>query len=124
MAGELILVIDDRELNLKLLRIVLERRGYRVTGAASAREARACVRAERPRLILMDVDLPDTDGLQLTREFKADPDLGGVPIVAVTARAMKGDQELSLAAGCDGYMSNPIEKNALLALVARCLSGG
>ena len=117
----LILVVDAHELNVKLLRYILERNGHRVIAAADAREARQSVRAVKPDLVLMDVRLPDIDGLQLTREFKADPELAAVPIIAVTSRAMNGDDESILAAGCDAYMSKPIDQHALLALVARHL---
>ena len=117
----LILVVDDHDLNVKLLRVILERRGYRVNAAADAREARQSARAKRPDLVLMDVQLPDTDGLRLTREFKCDPQLRAVPIIAVTSHAMKGDDERILAAGCDAYVSKPIDRDALLALIERYL---
>jgi two-component system cell cycle response regulator DivK len=122
--GELILVVDDHELNVKLLRVLLERRGHRVHAAGNAREARASVRAHKPSLILMDIQLPNTNGIELTQEFKADPDLRDIPIIAVTSRAMIGDEQAILAAGCDAYVSKPIEKNTLLALVARYLHLG
>jgi CheY-like chemotaxis protein len=109
VAGECILVIDDNEMNLKLLRWLLEKHGYAVRTAGDARSARESVRALRPQLVLMDIQLPDVDGLQLTREFKADPALKDVPIVAVTSYAMKGDREKSLQAGCDGYITKPID---------------
>jgi CheY-like chemotaxis protein len=109
LPGEPILVVDDNELNLKLLRWLLEKRGYVVHTAADAHAARTSVRALRPRLVLMDIQLPDIDGLQLTREFKADPDLRHIPVVAVTSYAMKGDREKSLEAGCDGYITKPID---------------
>src|SRR5438093_9298465 len=88
VAGEVILVVDDNELNVKLLRYILEKRGYAVRTAGSAAEARASVRADHPRLVLMDVQMPEVDGLTLTREFKADPDLRGIPVIAVTSHAM------------------------------------
>jgi two-component system cell cycle response regulator DivK len=121
VAGELILVVDDHELNVSLLRFILEHRGYRVNAAANAQQARASVRATRPDLILMDVRLPGTNGLQLTQEFKADPDLRAIPIIAVTSHAMKGDDERIIAAGCDAYVSKPIDKPLLLALIERYL---
>jgi len=109
MAKESILIVDDNEMNLKLLRWLLEKNGYEVHTAGDAKTARASVRAVRPRLVLMDIQLPDIDGLQLTREFKADPDLRDIPVVAVTSYAMKGDRQKSVDAGCDGYITKPID---------------
>src|SRR3979490_2266940 len=109
MANESILIVDDNEMNVKLLRWVLEKNGYQVHAAGDAKTARATIRAVRPRLVLMDIQLPDIDGLQLTREFKADPELRDIPVVAVTSYAMKGDRQKSLDAGCDGYITKPID---------------
>jgi len=109
MAKESILIVDDNEMNVKLLRWVLEKNGYEVHTAGDAKTARASVRAVRPRLVLMDIQLPDIDGLQLTREFKADPELRDIPVVAVTSYAMKGDRQKSLDAGCEGYITKPID---------------
>jgi CheY-like chemotaxis protein len=101
--------VDDNEMNVKLLRWLLEKNGYDVHTAGDAKTARVSVRAVRPDLVLMDIQLPDVDGLQLTREFKADPELRHIPVVAVTSYAMKGDRERSLDAGCDGYITKPID---------------
>lgn len=109
MAGESVLIVDDNEMNVKLLRWLLQKNGYVVHTASDARSARDVVRAVRPRLVLMDIQLPDIDGLQLTREFKADPELKEIPVVAVTSYAMKGDRQKSLDAGCDGYITKPID---------------
>lgn len=109
MAGESILIVDDNEMNLKLLRWLLQKNGYVVHTASDARSARDSIRAVRPRLVLMDIQLPDVDGLHLTREFKADPELKDIPVVAVTSYAMKGDRQKSLDAGCDGYITKPID---------------
>ena len=109
MPKERILIVDDNELNLKLLRWLLEKNGYEVHTAGDAKTARVSVRAVRPRLVLMDIQLPDIDGLQLTREFKTDPELRDIPVVAVTSYAMKGDRQKSLDAGCDGYITKPID---------------
>jgi len=109
MAKESILVVDDNEMNVKLLRWLLEKNGYEVHTAADAKTARVSVRAVHPRLVLMDIQLPDIDGLQLTREFKADPELRDIPVVAVTSYAMKGDRQKSIEAGCDGYITKPID---------------
>jgi len=109
MPKERILIVDDNELNLKLLRWLLEKNGYEVHTAGDAKTARVSVRAVRPRLVLMDIQLPDIDGLQLTREFKTDPELRDIPVVAVTSYAMKGDRQKSIDAGCDGFITKPID---------------
>lgn len=109
MAGDPILIVDDNEANLKLLRWLLEKKGYEVHTACDARTARDRIRALRPALVLMDIQLPDVDGLQLTREFKADSALRDIPVVAVTSYAMKGDQQKTIDAGCDGYITKPID---------------
>lgn len=121
MPGELILIVDDNEMNLKLLQMLLVRRGYQVETASGGEEARARVRELRPRLVLMDVQLPEVDGLQLTREIKQDPELRHIPVVAVTSYAMKGDREKALAAGCDGYITKPIDTRAMRLEVERHL---
>jgi CheY-like chemotaxis protein len=123
MAGEPILIIDDNLANLKLARVLLTGEGYDVRTATDAREALAALEGFRPRLIFMDVQLPGMDGLELTRRLKADPATRDIIIVALTAYAMKGDEERALRAGCDGYIPKPIETRTLPALVARCLSG-
>ncbi len=109
MAGECILIVDDNEMNVKLLRWLLEKHGYIVHTACDAQTARTAVRAVHPQLVLMDIQLPDVDGPQPTREFKADPELREIPIVAVTSYAMKGDRQRTLDAGCDGYITKPID---------------
>ncbi|HUJ29621.1 MAG TPA: response regulator [Myxococcales bacterium] len=121
MAGETILIVDDNETNLRLLRMLLLRRGYDVHTAAGGEEARARVRAVRPAMVLMDLQLPEVDGLQLTREIKADPELRETIVVAVTSYAMKGDREKALAAGCDGYVTKPIDTRALPQEIAQRL---
>ncbi|HEV8577954.1 MAG TPA: response regulator [Thermoanaerobaculia bacterium] len=109
MAGETILIVDDNPANLKLARVVLTSQGYDVHTAADAEEALDALRSFTPRLILMDIQLPGMDGLELTRRLKADPDLRGMVIVGLTAYAMKGDEDRVLAAGCDGYIAKPID---------------
>lgn len=112
-ARECILLVDDNDMNLKLLRWLLQKHGYAVHTACDAPSARDSVHAARPHLVLMDTQLPDVDGLQLTREFKADPALKNIPIVAVTSYAMKGDREKSVDAGCDGYITKPNDTQQL-----------
>jgi two-component system, cell cycle response regulator DivK len=113
MAGEPILVVDDNPLNLKLTRILLAGEGYQVRTAVDAREALEELRTLHPRLILMDIQLPGRDGLELTRQLKADPAMHDVVILALTAYAMKGDRERAREAGCDGYIAKPIDTRSL-----------
>lgn len=118
MAGESILVVDDNPQNLKLARLVLEGDGYLVHLAHDAEEAMAMLERIRPRLILMDLQLPHMDGLELTRKLKSDPSHTGALIVAWTAYAMKGDEEKAREAGCDGYVTKPIDVDTLSRVVA------
>ena len=104
----LVLVVEDNAANYVLARAVLGLEGFRVEIATSAQEAREWLQAIVPDVILMDVQLPGQDGLSLTRELKADSDTSCIPIVALTAHAMTGDRERALEAGCDGYISKPI----------------
>ena len=113
VAGEPILIVDDNLTNLKLARVLLAGEGYVVRTAADAEEAMAVLQEFRPRLILMDIQLPGMDGLELTRRIKADPAMAVTTILALTAYAMKGDQDRALAAGCDGYVTKPIDTRAL-----------
>lgn len=119
-----ILVVDDNPSNLKLFTYLLALPGYVVTTAANAEQALDVLGRLVPNLIIMDLQLPDVDGLTLTRQLKADPRMHGVPIVAVTASAMKGDEEKARAAGVDGYMSKPVEKRAFRAMIASYLEPG
>lgn len=104
----LILVVEDSEANQLLACSILERDGYRVDRAATAREALERLTSRLPDLILMDMQLPGQDGLGLTRQLKADSRTSKVPIIAFTAHAMVGDKEEALAAGCSGYITKPI----------------
>jgi CheY-like chemotaxis protein len=119
MAGELVLVVDDNPLNVKLLRFVLEARGYRVSEAPSAERARGVLEEERPSLILMDVHLPGTDGLTLTRELRGDPRFAHTPIVAISASAMTPDRVAARDAGCDDFVAKPIDTRTFGALLDR-----
>jgi two-component system, cell cycle response regulator DivK len=118
MAGEPILIVDDNPQNLKLARVLLASEGYLVRTATHAEEAVRVLEGFTPRVILMDVQLPGMDGLELTRRLKADPLRRGILIIALTAYAMKGDREKAMAAGCDDYVSKPIDTNALPRLIA------
>ena len=121
MAGTPILVVDDNPTNLKLLSFILESKGYAVRTAVDADSLMEVLGSFRPRLILMDVQLPGVDGLELTRRLKADPATREIVIVAVTAYAMRGDEERARAAGCDGYIAKPIDTRNLVAQVAAYL---
>ncbi len=123
MAGERILIVDDNPTNLKLVAYVMQARGYDVDTALDADSALAAIGRVRPRVILMDLQLPGVDGLTLTRLLKADPLTGGIVIIAVTANAMKGDHDKALAAGCDDYLTKPIDTRTLPDTVARHLEG-
>jgi CheY-like chemotaxis protein len=111
--GSKILVIDDNPTNLKLASAVLVADGFEVTTAADAEEAMDVLRRERPALAYCDIQLPDVDGIELTRRIKADPDLYGTIVVALTAYAMEADRDRALAAGCDGFISKPIDTRTL-----------
>lgn len=117
MAGETVLVVDDNPQNLKLARVLLQSEGYEVHTAVDAEDALARLEAITPALILMDLQLPGMDGLELTRRLKADPERRDMIIIALTAYAMVGDEERALEAGCDGYITKPIDTRALPSLL-------
>jgi two-component system cell cycle response regulator DivK len=107
--GRLVLVVEDNDKNRKLARDLLGFRGFRVAEATTATDALIAARAEPPDLVLMDVALPDMDGVEALRLLRSDPLTKGVPVVAVTAFAMNGDRERLLDAGFDGYVAKPID---------------
>jgi CheY-like chemotaxis protein len=123
MTGEAarVLVVDDHELNLKLLQRVLELGGHDVVAAGSLADAEAAIAEQLPALIVLDLQLPDGDGLDLARRLKAHPETAGCVILACTAEAMQGDAERALAAGCDAYVSKPIDTRQFAALVDELL---
>lgn len=116
-----ILVIDDNLINLKLIRVILTKRGYEVRTAINAMEALSLLESIHPSLILMDIQLPGMDGLTLTRKIKANPQMSAIPIVALTAYAMKGDEEKTREAGCDGYISKPIDIENFINTITRII---
>jgi CheY-like chemotaxis protein len=118
VANEPILVVDDNPANAKLVAYLLKARGYEIRTAASAKEALQVLEGFHPRLILMDLQLPGMDGLSLTRQLKAAPATRDIIIVALTASAMKGDAEKAREAGCDGYITKPIDTRTLPATLA------
>jgi CheY-like chemotaxis protein len=119
-----VLVIDDHPANTKLVSFVLESRGYEVYAAENSEQAKDLLDRIQPDIILMDIQLPGTDGLTLTRELRADPRFAETPIVAVTAYAMAADEQMAREAGCDAYVSKPIDTRALGLLVARMIEKG
>jgi two-component system, cell cycle response regulator DivK len=108
-----ILIVDDNPVNMKLVRVLLTGDGYYVRTAADAHEALRVLKECHPKLILMDIQLPGIDGLELTRRLKADPSTRDILIIGLTAYAMKGDEDRILAAGCDGYIAKPIDTRNL-----------
>jgi len=122
MAGEPILIVDDTPVNLKLTRILLVNEGYKVMTAASAEEALELLRSYHPLLVLADIQLPGIDGLELTRRIKQNESTRDIAVVALTAFAMKGDEQKALDAGCDGYITKPIDTRALGARVREYLN--
>ena len=122
MANELILIVEDNETNLKLARDVLRFHGYRTVEATDGESAITMSLEHLPALILMDIQLPGIDGLELTRRLKADARTREIVIVALTAYAMKGDEDKARAAGCDDYITKPIDTRALPETIARHLA--
>ena len=121
MSG-LIFLVDDNPINLKLASEVLTAGGYSTVTAADAEQARELLNTLLPDLILMDIALPGMDGLSLTKLIKTDPRLSHVPVVALTAYAMRGDDLKAAAAGCDGYISKPIDTRILVEQVAAVIA--
>jgi two-component system cell cycle response regulator DivK len=118
-SGKCVLIVEDNELNKKLFRDLLEANGYRTVHTADGMEVLDLARAEHPDLILMDIQLPEVSGIEITRWLKNDPELRKIPVVALTAFAMKGDEEKIRAGGCEGYLSKPISVSTFLATVKK-----
>ncbi|MGY4827773.1 response regulator [Sphaerotilaceae bacterium SBD11-9] len=117
-----VLIVDDNELNLEMASFLLAADGLRVVTAQDADTALEQLAVHRPRLVLMDIQMPRIDGLELTRRLRADPAHAGLVVVAFTAYAMKGDEARMLAAGCDGYIAKPIDVGSFAASVRRHLT--
>ena len=113
MAGEIILVVEDNPLNLELVTDILEAQGYRIQQATTGADALSSIESERPDLILMDIQLPGLDGLTVTGAIKDNPKTRDIPVIALTAHAMRGDEDKAREAGCDGYISKPIDTRQL-----------
>ena len=116
-APKTVLVVEDNELNLKLLNDLLEYQGYTVIATRLAEPALELARQHKPDLILIDVQLPDMSGIEATRRLKSDDQTRAIPVVAVTAFAMSGDEARILASGCDAYLSKPFNVVDFLKLV-------
>ena len=119
--GKTVLIVEDNELNMKLFHDLLEAHGYDIVGTRNGVEVMELARTHRPDLILMDIQLPKVSGLEVTKWIKDDPELQRIPVVAVTAFAMRGDEERILQGGCEAYLSKPISIARFMETVRRFL---
>ena len=117
-----VLIVEDNELNMKLFHDLLEAQGYSILQTRDGMEALKMAREHKPDLILMDIQLPEVSGLEVTKWIKEDDDLRSIPIIAVTAFAMKGDEEKIREGGCEAYIAKPISVSNFLATVEKFLS--
>ena len=116
-----ILIVEDNELNMKLFNDLLQASGYNTVQTSDGKEALELARVHHPDLILMDIQLPEISGLEVTKIIKADEKLQDIPVVAVTAFAMKGDEEKIMEGGCEGYIAKPISVPIFLEMIAKFL---
>ena len=116
-----VLIVEDNPLNMRLIEMVLKSNSYTLLKATDGEEALDIATRERPDLVLMDIRLPTVSGLEVARRLKENPALSHIPIIALTAHAMKGDKEKAIEAGCDSYLSKPINTRELPRLVADML---
>jgi two-component system, cell cycle response regulator DivK len=123
MTNERVLVVEDNDKNMKLFRDVLVATGYRTLEATTGREAIDLASEHMPDLVLMDIQLPDLDGMQALQRLRADARTAPIPVVALTAQAMQGDRERFLSAGFDGYVSKPVNVRDLIETVRRHCEG-
>lgn len=121
--GARVLLVEDNEQNLELAQFLLEEAGFVVDCARNAFEARSALQREVPALVLMDIDLPGIDGLDLVSELRRRPAWRALPVIALTAHAMRGDRERFLAGGCSGYISKPIAVGTFVSEVRRYIDG-
>jgi two-component system cell cycle response regulator DivK len=119
-----VLVVEDNELNMKLFHDLLEANGYNIVQTRSGLEAIGLARTHRPDLILMDIQLPEVSGLEVTKWIKEDDDLRTIPVIAITAFAMKGDEERIRQGGCEAYLSKPISVTKFIETVKTYLGDG
>jgi len=123
VTGERILVVEDNEKNMKLFRDVLGATGYRTLEATNGGEAVELATEHAPDLVLMDIQMPDFDGVEALRRLRADDRTAAIPVLAVTAQAMQGDRERFLAEGFDGYLSKPLNVRELIGTVRQYCDG-
>mgnify|MGYP006281845091 CR=1 FL=1 len=116
-----ILYIEDNPQNMRLVRRMLSSEGYAMLEAADGPTGISLLRQHQPDLVLVDINLPGIDGLEVTRQIKADPDLSAIPVIALTANAMYGDRERYLQSGCDGYLAKPVSRKELLSAIENFL---
>jgi two-component system, cell cycle response regulator DivK len=121
-AGKRVLIVEDNELNMKLFNDLLEAHGYQTLQTRDGVEALQMAREHRPDLILMDIQLPEVSGLEVTKWIKEDEELRAIPVIAVTAFAMKGDEEKIREGGCEAYIAKPISVANFLQTVERFLN--
>jgi two-component system, cell cycle response regulator DivK len=114
-----VMIVEDNELNMRLFRDLLTAFGYRTVETRDGLQALDLARAEKPDLILMDIQLPEVSGLDITRWMKADDELSSIPIIAVTAFAMRGDEERFIEGGCQDYLSKPISVSSFVGAVRK-----
>jgi two-component system cell cycle response regulator DivK len=124
VAGEQILVVEDNDRNMKLFRDVLQATGYRTLEASTGGEALTLATEHRPALILMDIQLPDMDGVEALGRLRKEARTAEIPVLALTAQAMRGDRERFTAAGFDGYVAKPVDIDGLLEQVRQHCEGG
>jgi CheY-like chemotaxis protein len=124
MSGRKIVIIEDNPMNMELAVDVLEAGGYEVLTADNAEEGIRLVKSHLPALVLMDISLPGMDGLDATRVLKGNPATRHIPVIAVTAHAMRGDEQRILDAGCSAYLAKPMDVQALRTEVARLIAPG
>ena len=119
-----VLIVEDNELNMKLFHDLLEAHGHETVQTRDGYEALELAREHKPDLILMDIQLPEVSGLDVTRWLKDEEALADIPVIAVTAFAMKGDEQKILEGGCEGYISKPISVNEFMEVIQRYIGGG
>ncbi len=119
MGNNNVLYIEDNPQNMRLVKKFLRMGGFEMIGAEDGNTGLAMAESEMPGIILMDINLPDIDGVEVTKRLRANPSTSQIPIIALTANAMHGDRERFLEAGCDDYLSKPVSKNELIEKVSR-----
>jgi two-component system, cell cycle response regulator DivK len=121
--GSLVLLVEDNFDNFEMVRFLLERAGYTVVGARTGREAVTAAHEHKPDVILMDLSLPEMDGWEAAREIKNDPEIAGIPLIALTAHTLPGDRQKAMEAGFDNYISKPINVPSFYDIVNTVFKG-